>query len=289
MDERANPLSGRLIIGLMLVALGVLWTLDNLGWTDAGRIIEWWPVLVLAVGVMRLTGFGMERQAGFGTFLTIIGTLLVLGKLDVVHVGFGIIWPLLIIFMGSQVVWRALRGSDDRGPAGGAADTGDYVRSFSVMSGLTRHNQSQAFRGGELTAVMGGVQLDLTGATPADGRAVLDVFAMWGGIEVRVPEDWRVEIEATPVMGGVESTARVPAGVEPAGTLVVRGFVMMGGVEVKNSPLGDQDRVGVIVRTRRDGARVTRKEVRIEKGVISVTRETGTRDPSAPQPPLDPQ
>jgi predicted membrane protein len=289
MDERANPLSGRLIIGLMLVALGVLWTLDNLGLANAGRILEWWPVLVLAVGVMKLTGFGMERQTGFGAFLTIAGTLLLLGQLNYVHVGFGILWPLLIIFMGSRVVWRALRGSNDRGPAGGAADTGDYVRSFAVMSGLARANQSQAFRGGELTAVMGGIQLDLTGARPADGRAVLDVFAMWGGIEIRVPQDWRVEIEATPIMGGIESTALMPPGVEPAGTLVVRGFVMMGGVEVKNRPLGDQNRVGVIVRTRRDGDRVTRKEVRIEKGVITVTRETGQQDPPAAPPPMDPQ
>jgi predicted membrane protein len=289
MDERANPLSGRLIIGFMLVALGVLWTLDNLGLTDAGRIISWWPALVLAVGVMKLTGFGMERQAGLGTFLTIVGTLLLLGKLDFVHIGFGILWPLLIIFMGTQVVWRALRGRD--GFTGGTTDSSDYVRSFSIMSGIARHNQSQAFRGGELTAVMGGIQLDLTGALPADGRAVLDVFAMWGGIEIRVPEDWRVEIEATPIMGGIESTALVPPGVEPVGTLVVRGFAMMGGVEVKNRPLGDPVRVGVVVRSRRDGERMSRKEVRIGPGGVTVKREYGGQDPadSPPPPPVDPK
>jgi predicted membrane protein len=289
MDERANPLSGRLIIGLVLVALGVLWTLDNLGFMDASRVVQWWPVLPLAVGIMKLTGIGMERQPAFGAFLTIVGGLLLLGVLNLVHVGFAIIWPLMFIFMGVNVVLRAMRGSEGRAGGDGPADASDYVRSFSVMGALARHNQSQNFRGGELTAVMGGVQLDLTGATPADGHAVLDVFAVWGGIEIRVPEDWRVEIEATPIMGGIESTALVPSGVEPAGTLVIRGLVMMGGVEVKNRPLGDAPRVGVIVRTRRDGDRVTRKEVRIEKGVISVTRETSPQDPPSTPPPMDPQ
>ena len=128
-------------------------------------------------------------------------------------------------------------------------DSGEYVRSFAAMGAVTRRNDSPNFRGGELSAVMGGVDLDLEGARPADGRAVIDVFAIWGGIEIRVPDDWRVEVEATPVMAGIESNARLAPGVEPVGTLVVRGFVMMGGVEIKNTSRKD-DRDGIRVRVR---------------------------------------
>ena len=87
-----------------------------------------------------------------------------------------------------------------------------------------------AFRGGELTAVMGGVELDLRAGGPRTAGRV-DVFAIWGGIDIRVPDDWRVEFDATSVIGGLED-ARGCASGETAGTLVVRGFVMMGGVEV---------------------------------------------------------
>lgn len=285
MDERANPLSGRLIIGLALMVLGALWTLDNLDFVEADNIVRWWPVVPLAIGLMKLSGFGMEKQTGFGAFLAIGGGLLLLGELNVVHVSFSIVWPLLFIFMGVQVTMRALRGTSTEGPAPGAADADDYVRSFAVMGAVTRRNESTAFRGGELTAVMGGVELDLTNAAPAGGRAVVDVFAIWGGIDIRVPDDWRVEVEATPVMGGVESNARLARDAEVAGTLVVRGFVMMGGVEIKNGPLSEK-RVNVVVRTRREGGPVTRTEVRDEKGVIRVTRETG---PEAPPAPKDPQ
>ena len=298
MDERANPLSGRLIIGVALVALGGLWTLDNLGLANAGAVLRWWPILLLLVGLMKLTGFAMEKQAPLGGFLTIIGSLLLLGELDFVHIGFGIIWPLFFIFMGVMVVTRAMRKQGD-GPAPGEADADDYVRSFALMGGVDRNNESQAFRGGELTAVMGGVQLDLDGARPASGRVIIDVFAMWGGIEIGVPDDWRVELEASPVMGGVENSARLAPDVEPVGTLVIRGLVVMGGVEVKNSPLNHQGS-GVVIRTGRRRSRkyedvppggTVVKDVRVGVTGVEVTHriltpgaESGATPPNPPAP-----
>jgi len=249
MEERANPLSGRLIVGIALMVLGALWTLDNLDFMESEQIVRWWPVVPLAIGVMKLTGVGMEKQTAFGAFLTIVGGLFLMDQFDVLNVNFSIVWPLLFIFMGVQLTMRAMRGTNTAGPAPGPADADDYVRSFAVMGGVTRRNESQAFRGGELTAVMGGVELDLTDARALGGRAVIDVFAIWGGIDIRVPDDWRVEVDAVPVMAAVESSARLASGVDAVGTLVVRGFVMMGGVEIKNGPLGEK-RVSVVVRTR---------------------------------------
>ena len=281
MDERANPLNGRLILGVCLMVLGALWTVDNLDLMDADPILRWWAVVPIAIGLMKLTGIGMEKQPVFGLFLTVVGGLFILGELDYVNVNLGIIWPLLFIFVGARIMMRAMRGE----PLGSTtSDASDYVRSFAIMGGITRRNESQAFRGGELSAVMGGVQLDLDDAKPADGRAVIDVFAVWGGIEIRVPENWRVEVEATPLMGGVESNARLAPGVEPVGTLVVRGFVMMGGVEVKNTPLESMN-AGVVVRTRRGRDGFKRQEVRVGKGVIEVTRSTEHEDPPAPKDP----
>jgi predicted membrane protein len=79
---------------------------------------------------------------------------------------------------------------------------------------------------------MGGCEIDLRQAQ-INGEAAIDVFAMWGGIEIRVPEDWTVISRVTPLMGGFEDKTRPLQG---AGThrLVVRGFILMAGVEVKN-------------------------------------------------------
>ncbi len=239
MNERANPVSGRLIVGLAIMLLGVLWTLDNLDVLEADAIVRWWPLVPLAIGLMKLAGWGMEKSPGPGALLTVIGGLFLLDTLNVANVGVELVFPLLVIFVGVHLTLRAWRGSAVAGAAPGEADADDYVRSFAVMGAVTRRNESQAFRGGELSAVMGGVELDLTQAQAAGGRAVLDVFAIWGGIDVRVPDDWRVEVEATPVMAGIESNARLAPGTAATGTLVVRGFVMMGGVEIKNGALGE--------------------------------------------------
>lgn len=291
MSERANPISGRLVAGLAVMVLGVLWTLDNLDLVESEGIVRWWPLVPLAIGLMKLTGWGMEKNSGPGALLSVIGGLFLLDTLNLANVGVELVFPLLVIFIGVQLTLRAWRGSSVAGAAPGEADADDYVRSFAVMGAVTRRNESQAFRGGELSAVMGGVELDLTQAQAAGGRAILDVFAIWGGIDVRVPDDWRVEVEATPVMAGIESNARLAPGADAAGTLVVRGFVMMGGVEIKNGSLGEGrsrvrirmgDRGRTVESTEESGGRTTRERIRREPGGAEYTSEsgpTGSRGP----------
>jgi hypothetical protein len=101
------------------------------------------------------------------------------------------------------------------------------------MSGIERKNSSQDFRGGDATAVMGGCDIDLRGARIQGGQAIVDTFALWGGVGLKVPEDWRVSGEVIPLMGGFEDKTKPPAG-EAKGHLIVRGIAIMGGVEVTN-------------------------------------------------------
>jgi hypothetical protein len=79
---------------------------------------------------------------------------------------------------------------------------------------------------------MGGCELDLRNAE-INGEAVIDVFALWGGIEIRVPEDWSIDSRIVPVMGGVEEKMRTVPG-DPAHRVTLRGFAIMSGIEIKN-------------------------------------------------------
>jgi len=102
---------------------------------------------------------------------------------------------------------------------------------FAMMSGIGRNITTKDFQGGDLTAVMGGHDIDLRQSQMKDGTAVLDLFVWWGGIEMRIPEDWQVSTEALVIMGGIEvPSPRVP----PRATLILRGVVIMGGVDIKN-------------------------------------------------------
>ena len=82
-------------------------------------------------------------------------------------------------------------------------------------------------------AVIGGCEIDLRHASIAEGReAVIDAFALWGGIEIKVPEDWEVVNRGSAFLGGFENKTRPLPGA--AKRLVVTGTAIMGGVEVKN-------------------------------------------------------
>jgi len=207
----------------------VLWTLDNLDILESEPILRWWPALLVVAGVSRLTGIAARRQPVAGAVFTLVGLLLLGNEFDVFNVRFWELWPLALIGVGGLLVFRALRGPTAASPA----DRLDQVHPFAIWAGLTLKNESQDFRGGDVSAVMGGVELDLRGARTKSPRVVLDVFAWWGGVDIQVPRDWRVVSEVLPLMAGYEDKTR-PAEGETATTLVIRGAVIMGGIEVKN-------------------------------------------------------
>lgn len=101
------------------------------------------------------------------------------------------------------------------------------------MGGVVRSSNSQDFRGGELTAVMGGCEIDLRNAVIKEGEAQLEIFAFWGGVEIKVPEDWTVVVQVVPIMGGVEDKSVPPKG-GASKKLVLSGHCIMGGAEIRN-------------------------------------------------------
>jgi predicted membrane protein len=229
-EVRVTRMSGRLVLGLIVMALGTLWTLDNLGIIDSEPILRWWPALIVVVGLVKLLGLGTTRNVAAGTVLLVVGSWLLAGGLGVGWVDLSLLWPLILVVIGVNLVIRSRRTQS----LGGAAnEAGDRIGTFAVWSGIDRKVTSQAFRGGDVTAVMGGAKIDFTAARIAPEGAVIDLFVWWGGLELRVPEDWKVVLEGNVLMGGIEDKSKAP----PPGTtqaLILRGIVIMGGIEIKN-------------------------------------------------------
>lgn len=218
----------RLIVGLGILAFGVLWTLDNLDILEAEQYVEWWPAVLIAVGLVRLLD-PMSGKAG-SVILIAIGSVLLLDSLDYLDVDLFDLIPVIIALVGAKLIWDTFRRRE--AARSGERDPNSTVRPFAMWAGVKRQITSKEFRGGEATAIMGGVELDLREATIKDGQAVIDVFALMGGIELRVPENWTIVPQAFPIMGAVEDKTRLPK--EPGPQLLIKGMVIMGGVEVKN-------------------------------------------------------
>lgn len=219
----------RLVAGLMVAMIGVIELAENLELLDGFRVYPvFWPVAFGALAIAFLVGRSGHPSRHWGWLFALLAVVAVLQGFEVaIPINpFALLWPTVLLVAGYALVRRALRGPATRRP-----DDGTTVSSFAMMAGLERTNRSETFRGGDLTAVMGGVGLDLRGARLDPEGATIEVFALWGGIELTVPEGWRVELDVVPLLGGFEDRTRASdAAAGPA--LKIRGFVVMAGGEV---------------------------------------------------------
>jgi hypothetical protein len=99
---------------------------------------------------------------------------------------------------------------------------------------LKRSLRVPDLRGGYITAVMGGVDLDLRKSGVLGPTITLDVVVFWGAIELRVPAEWSVEGLVVPIMGGFEDKTKTLVATDQAPRVVVRGYAIMGAVVIGN-------------------------------------------------------
>ncbi len=243
--------TGPVLFGVVVVALGVVWLLRNLGVVEVDigdAIATYWPVVLVIWGVDALAsavsvrrGNG-DRRAGVSWGSALVGLILLglglvlLGRnLGYYWVSLSVLWrvfwPAVIILIG----WSLIRGA--AGPGG---------THWAVMSGIELKNPGWRVEDGNYTALMGGVDLDLSVADIPDGKTQLGLTAIMGGIDVKVPSGIDVECEGTAILGGVKffdeegggiisSRRTAQRGAEGSRKkVVIRAWTLMGGVEVKS-------------------------------------------------------
>jgi predicted membrane protein len=247
-----SRLTPQLVVGLLIIFVGVVFTLDELGIAPAINYLRFWPLALVLIGVLKLLQAREGGGAFAGLLFTLAGVWLQAEELDLIHIRLWQIWPVALVLFGGYLVWQGLaprdkaipppidpiipeeqpRDSWSRAAPAKVVDGTSTVSGVAVLGGVSRGSNSRHFRGADLLAIMGGYQLDLRQAA-IHGDAVIDVFVMWGGIEIRVPEDWTVSSRIVPLMAGVEDKTRPPQGATDH-RLQLRGFALMGGVEIKN-------------------------------------------------------
>ncbi len=225
-DNRpTNLVTPQSIVGVFIMFVGLLLTADNLGWIEAGNAWRLWPVFLIALGVVMFQRSQEAPAKIWAGFVIYAGVWLTAGRLLGWPVRLSMLWPIALVVIGLVIIRRA-RGADP--DTAMVAD--QRISDFAFWSGVQRRVSSPVFRRGDLTVVMGGIELDLRPAG-ISGDAVLDIFVIMGGVEIRVPPDWMVSNETVAIMGG--ATNKSTGSPDAKHRLLLRGFVLMGGVEVK--------------------------------------------------------
>lgn len=225
-DARSRAV-GVALIGVLIIAAGAVLLGGNLGLIDSHFVFRnFGPIAIFLVGAALLAR-RRHDQVLLGLVLMFIGAWGFATQQQWIKIHFwAVIGPLLLVLAGGSVVWRAF----NRPAPEGVGDA--YLRSFALFSG-TELRPTVPFQGADLTAIMGGVKIDLSNAPMAGDSATIDVFALMGGTEIFVPRDWDVTVRVVSLMGGVADKRR-PATAPATKHLIVQGMAVMGGVEIKD-------------------------------------------------------
>jgi hypothetical protein len=241
--------------GAILILVGVALLLDHMGIFPFGHLYQFWPLLLVAFGVMNIS---TQSGKGFGIVLIVLGILLQLNTLNIIHLTFRDFWPLAIIAAGLLMIWGSLESWTLRTKPKikpkvdwtkpGAAEEfrrqleqtyndPNWLTAVAVFGGCERRFTGPHFQGGKAVSIFGGIELDFRDAD-MDDEAVLELNCIFGGVEIRLPPNWRVHSRSLPVFGGFEDksgrTVRDRASEGNYKTLVITGVVVFGGVEISN-------------------------------------------------------
>jgi predicted membrane protein len=230
MDTSPRPdTMSRLVIGVALIAAGILFTAENFGLFDIREVIRLWPLVLIAIGAVK---FGARRYLA-GSILVLLGVLFLARNYGALRFHLHYLLPLIFVFIGLRIVFGQRPGARTWDAS---TNPGGTLNEWAVFGGGERKINTPDFLGGQANAVFGGFNLDLRNSKMAGDHATIDVFCFCGGGELRVPEDWNVILKVVPIFGGTDDKSRHFAS-EPGQAqkqLLVTGFILFGGLGIKN-------------------------------------------------------
>jgi hypothetical protein len=223
----------RLIPAVIVIGIGVLFLLNNLNILYFHEWARYWPVILIAIGLVKLVDADSPGGHVGGAILVGLGAIFLGQTLGYFNVRLHDLWPLFLIGAGLLMLfnrdsWHGISRSPRIYNYG-------RMREASVFGGGKRKINTQDFTGGHIDAVFSGYEIDLRGATMAADSATLKIGAVFSGIEIRIPETWSVVVEGDGVFGTITDKTVQPNPQTPGlKRLFIKGAAVFGSVEVKN-------------------------------------------------------
>lgn len=242
MERKHTSTDRRLVAGLLMILAGGLLLLDSLGMLDFDlrHYLISWKTLLIFIGLITLSN-RENRTTGF--VLIGLGVMFWIPEMFDYRIRFStIFWPAILIGIGMIILTRRgnrLPGDADKKVHAFSGNTNinesaqEYIEDTAIFGGGTTKFTSSNFRGGKLTAIFGGSDLHMNNAVPSPEGCVIDTLVIFGGSNLIVPDDWMIKSEIVSIFGGF-SDKRMPATPNPEKTVVLKGLVLFGGVELKS-------------------------------------------------------
>jgi predicted membrane protein len=243
--NKPRRLSTGSFFGLLLIILGVFWVLHNTNMIDF-QIRVWWPLILIVIGLLHL--YHHRRIFDFISWLLIgLGVIFLLTSNDIIdRHEIWKYWPILLVILGISIVFNRgrcftpryyykndlIKGAGKEGDESRASSE-DRIDESTIFGSISKRITTKSFKGGSISIVFGGAEIDLHSAQLSEEGAVLDISTIFGGVDIRIPESWIVQTRSSAVLGGVD--AKYSNTEDNTGKrLVINASAIFGGIDIKN-------------------------------------------------------
>lgn len=249
--------------GLVIVLVGLLILLRTIPATS-NLFPNWlftWPMILITVGLF--TGIKHRFKHPSWIILIVIGSFFLITDNNILAINLRPYFvPIVIILAGIFVIFKRNRNCNNerhmrramhfrhkmerfhqfkQGPfenkfaeAQSMDANEDIINVSSTFGNVERNIFSKNFKGGTISCLFGGTQLNFAQAD-IQNTAILDISVMFGGGEIIIPSNWNVKNELSVILGGIEDKRKVITNINESGkTLILKGSVMLGGFEIKS-------------------------------------------------------
>jgi predicted membrane protein len=222
-------MSSRNIFAVLLILIGIGFLLDSFEYMEFSYTIsKWWPLIIIAFGIIHISKKNPPILSGL--IIIVIGIILQADKLELISGGFwGAFWPLLLIIIGISIIYPGKKFIHKTHTIKGNNDF-DITAFF---SGQNKNIDLKNFKSGTISAYFGSAEIDLTKTEISPDDAVLNINTAFGGIELRVPKNWRLSFSGSPIFGGFDDKTSQDV-IDDSPTLFINYNVSFGGIEIKN-------------------------------------------------------
>ena len=251
---------GKIIGGILVVIAGSLLLARELG-ADIPSWVFTWKTFLIALGL--LVGIKHRFRNLSWLILILAGSVFLISDIYPELVFKHLLWPIVIIVIGLFIIFKPHRHrfrhrnrfahmhqkrwkereeymeeykkKYENYPFT-ETSSDDLIEGVTFMGGIKKKIISKDFKGGDITVIFGGVELDFSQADITE-KATLEVTQIFGGTKLIVPANWEIKSELVSVFGSIEDKRMVqPTALsnETNKILILRGTTLFGGIEIKS-------------------------------------------------------
>ncbi|TDQ06463.1 LiaF transmembrane domain-containing protein [Pedobacter metabolipauper] len=254
MEKCTNNSSSRIVTGVVILVVGMVFFLRNFGIEIPHWIISWHTMLIV-IGL--LVGYKRDFNGIGWLVMVLIGGMFTLADITAYNLS-KLYFPIGLTVLGLFLIlkpkslhkhkwdkkWKKKPTNFDAfdpaaeaepQPVEGGINEHDILDSVNVFGGSHQNIYSKNFKGGDVIAIFGGCDINLTQAD-FQGTITLDVVAIFGGTKIIIPSNWEVKSEVTAIFGGMDDKRGVgPVKSDEARKiLIIKGVALFGGVDIRN-------------------------------------------------------